>query len=53
VLEAQLLGRGLAGLAQVSARYWLEKSSSLDIDVAADLVSRLAWKGISRFPKEA
>ncbi|MDP9885391.1 AcrR family transcriptional regulator [Sinomonas atrocyanea] len=53
LLEAQLLGRGLAGLAQVSARYWLEKSSSLDIDVAADLVSRLAWKGISRFPKEA
>ena len=53
LVEAQILGRGLAGLAQVSARYWLEMSTSLDIDVAADLVSRLAWKGISRFPKEA
>ncbi|MDQ4491057.1 TetR/AcrR family transcriptional regulator [Sinomonas sp. ASV486] len=53
LVEAQILGRGLAGLAQVSARYWLETSNSLDIGVAADLVSRLAWKGISRFPKEA
>ncbi|GAB3282893.1 TetR/AcrR family transcriptional regulator [Sinomonas notoginsengisoli] len=53
LVEAQLLGRGLAGMAQVSARYWLEKSTSLEIDVAADLVARLAWKGISRFPKEA
>ncbi|WP_077490012.1 TetR/AcrR family transcriptional regulator [Sinomonas mesophila] len=53
MVEAQLLGRGLAGMAQVSARHWLETSTSLDIDVAADLVSRLAWRGISRFPKEA
>jgi AcrR family transcriptional regulator len=53
LVEAQLLGRALAGMAQVSARYWLEKSNDLDIDVAADLVSRLAWRGISRFPKEA
>ena len=53
LVEAQLLGRGLAGMAQVSARHWLETSTSLEIDVAADLVSRLAWRGISRFPKEA
>ena len=53
LVEAQLLGRGLAGMAQVSARHWLETSTTLDIDVAADLVSRLAWRGISRFPKEA
>ncbi|MGG5171140.1 TetR/AcrR family transcriptional regulator [Pseudarthrobacter sp. J1738] len=52
-LEAELLGRGLAGLAQVSARYWLETDGDLDLDVASDLVYRLAWRGISRFPKES
>ncbi len=51
-LEAQLLGRGLAGMAQVSARYWLETGGDLDLDVASDLIYRLAWRGISRFPKE-
>jgi AcrR family transcriptional regulator len=52
-LEAQLLGRGLAGMAQVSARYWLETHGDLDLDVASDLIYRLAWRGISRFPKES
>jgi AcrR family transcriptional regulator len=52
LLEAQLLGRGLAGMAQVSARYWLETDGNLDLDVASDLIYRLAWRGISRFPKE-
>ncbi|MHA7305842.1 TetR/AcrR family transcriptional regulator [Arthrobacter sp. TMN-49] len=51
-VEATLLGRALAGMAQVSARYWLEANGDLDIDVASDLVYRLAWRGISRFPKE-
>ena len=51
-LEAQLLGRGLAGMAHVSARYWLETDGNLDLDVASDLIYRLAWRGISRFPKE-
>ncbi|MET4004540.1 MULTISPECIES: TetR/AcrR family transcriptional regulator [Arthrobacter] len=52
-VEAALLGRALAGMAQVSARYWLEESGDLDLDVASDLVYRLAWRGISRFPKES
>lgn len=52
-VEATLLGRALAGMAQVSARYWLEANGDLDIDVASDLVYRLAWRGISRFPKES
>ncbi|MBD1542327.1 TetR/AcrR family transcriptional regulator [Arthrobacter sp. IA7] len=52
LMEAQLLGRGLAGMAQVSARYWLETDGNLDLDVASDLIYRLAWRGISRFPKE-
>ncbi|MDQ0755679.1 AcrR family transcriptional regulator [Arthrobacter sp. B3I4] len=53
LLEAQLLGRGLSGMAQVSARYWLETDGDLDLDVASDLIYRLAWRGISRFPKES
>lgn len=53
LLEAQLLGRGLSGMAQVSARYWLETDGNLDLDVASDLIYRLAWRGISRFPKES
>jgi len=52
-VEAVLLGRALAGMAQVSARFWLEAKGDLDIDVASDLVYRLAWRGISRFPKES
>jgi AcrR family transcriptional regulator len=52
VVEATLLGRGLAGMAQISARYWLETDGSLDIDAAVELIYRLAWRGISRFPKE-
>ena len=51
-LEAELLGRGLAGMAHVSARYWLETDGNLDLNVASDLIYRLAWRGISRFPKE-
>ena len=51
-LEATLLGRALAGMAQVSARYWLETDEDLDIDAASELIYRLAWRGISRFPKE-
>jgi AcrR family transcriptional regulator len=51
-VEATLLGRALAGMAQVSARYWLEANGDLDIEVASELVYRLAWRGISRFPKE-
>jgi hypothetical protein len=52
-MEAALLGRALAGMAQVSARYWLETDGDLDLEVASELIYRLAWRGISRFPKES
>ncbi|MCZ2403222.1 TetR/AcrR family transcriptional regulator [Paenarthrobacter sp. Z7-10] len=52
-VEAMLLGRALAGMAQVSARYWLETDGNLDLEVASELIYRLAWRGISRFPKES
>nr|WP_312856730.1 TetR/AcrR family transcriptional regulator [Arthrobacter mobilis] len=51
--EATLLGRALAGMAQVSARYWVQSGGGgLDRDAACELIYRLAWRGISRFPKE-
>lgn len=50
--EARLLGRALAGMAQVSARYWLESEGELDRELASDLVYRLVWRGISRMPRE-
>lgn len=51
--QAVLLGRAMSGMAQVAARYWLELEGEVDLDEASDLVSRLAWRGIGRFPKEA
>jgi AcrR family transcriptional regulator len=58
LVEAELLGRALMGLAQASARYWVEDtaeqgSAALGMDTASEFVYRLAWRGISRFPKEA
>lgn len=53
--EALLLGHGLAGLMKSSARHWAGQageSSRPDLETAADLAFRLAWRGISRFPKE-
>jgi AcrR family transcriptional regulator len=50
--EATLLGRALAGMAHVSARYWLQADAGLDRETACELIYRLAWRGISRFPKE-
>lgn len=50
--EATLLGRALAGMSHVSARYWLENDGEIELEVAAELIYRLAWRGISRFPKE-
>ncbi|MGP9528682.1 TetR/AcrR family transcriptional regulator [Glutamicibacter sp. AOP5-A2-18] len=50
--EGLLAGRALAGLSQVSARYWASTGDAVDQETAVDLISRLAWRGISQFPKE-
>ena len=50
--EGLLIGRGLAGLSQISARYWATSDSAVDQNSAVELISRLAWRGISQFPKE-
>ena len=51
VASARLLAAGLVGLSQVSARYWLAQADSIDRDRAVELVSALAWRGISHFPR--
>jgi AcrR family transcriptional regulator len=52
--EAELLSCGLAGLAEVSARWWLSSDPSRN-DIAKEravaLLSALAWRGISGYPR--
>ncbi len=51
--EARLLSVGLAGMAEVAARWWLAEGGqvTVPIDRAADLLAGLAWRGISGSPK--
>ena len=49
--EANLLGVALVGMAQVSARYWLAGDRTMPKDEAEQLIARLAWRGISGWPK--
>jgi AcrR family transcriptional regulator len=49
--QAKLLAISMVGLAQVSARYWVSNDSApIPLDLAKQLVSSLAWRGISGFP---
>jgi len=51
--EAHLLGMALVGMAQVSARYWLNTGRDIPKDAAEQLIARLAWRGISDWPMTA
>lgn len=48
--QALLLASGMAGMAEVAARNWLEDPDRIARDEAVDLVSSLAWRGIRGFP---
>ena len=48
---AMLLGVGLIGSAQVTARHWLERDSKLTRVQAQNLVTNIIWRGISGFPR--
>ncbi len=52
VERARLLASGMVGLSQVSARYWVQQSPHVSQQEAVDLLSTLAWRGISRFPRQ-
>ena len=47
---AMLLGVGLIGTAQFTARYWLERDGRVPRKAATDLVANLQWRGISGYP---
>jgi hypothetical protein len=46
-----LLGVGMIGYAQVTARHWLDRDSKLSRQEAVELVHNLMWRGISGFPR--
>ncbi|AZI58144.1 TetR/AcrR family transcriptional regulator [Nakamurella antarctica] len=50
--HGRLLAAGLVGLSQVSARYWLAQSGEVPQEEAVEMVYTLAWRGISRFPRQ-
>ena len=49
--DALILASGLCGMAEVSAQAWLRNGRPVPVDQAVAAVSRLAWKGISGFPR--
>ena len=49
--EARLLSVGLVGMAQVTARYWLSTRDHIPREAAEQVVARLAWRGISGWPR--
>jgi AcrR family transcriptional regulator len=49
--QAHLLGIGLVGMAQISATYWLSTDRAIPKDAAEQLMARLAWRGISGWPR--
>jgi AcrR family transcriptional regulator len=51
--EAHLLGMGLVGMANVCARYWMSNGQQIPKDAAEQVLTRLAWRGISGWPLTA
>ncbi|MEI8080244.1 MAG: TetR/AcrR family transcriptional regulator [Actinomycetes bacterium] len=49
--ESTTLAFGLIGMAKTSARYWLRSNKPVSRQDAVLLVSRMAWRGISGFPR--
>ena len=49
--QSRLLAVSLVGMAQVSARFWLQDQRGIAKEDAAMLVSGLAWRGIRGFPR--
>ncbi len=49
--QSRLLSVSLVGMAQVSARFWLDSKDEIDQKEAASLIAGLAWRGIRGFPR--
>lgn len=48
--RARMLAVGLVGLSRLGAQHWLDSDRSVPRADAVDLLSSLAWRGISGFP---
>lgn len=51
--RASLLAAGLIGLAEMSARWWLDHRDSVPREEAVTMIAALAWRGISGVPRQA
>ncbi|HEY5335848.1 MAG TPA: TetR/AcrR family transcriptional regulator [Mycobacteriales bacterium] len=53
--DARLLSVGLAGMAEVAARWWLatRDETNISLEHAADVLSQLVWRGVSGHPLKA
>lgn len=50
--ESELLARGIVGMTEATAAWWLDRKQHLPIDgVVADL-SELAWRGLASLPRK-
>ena len=49
--RALLLAAALTGLSETSARWWLPRKGTVSRDEAISLLTALAWRGISGFPR--
>src|SRR5918997_1515672 len=49
--RALLLASGMTGLSETSARWWLPRKGTVSRDEAVSLLTALAWRGISGFPR--
>ena len=49
--RALLIAAGLTGLSQTAALWWLPRKGTVSRDEAVALMSALAWRGISGFPR--
>src|SRR5690606_32940749 len=50
-IRARLLSVGLTGIAETSARWWLQHRGEVPKSEAVELMSALAWRGISGVPR--
>ena len=48
--EALLLSSGMQGMVQMASRRWLHDGAAVPREDAAELITSLAWRGISGFP---
>jgi AcrR family transcriptional regulator len=48
--EAEMLSVGLTGMAEVAARWWLSSGGPVPRERAVELLTTLAWRGISGAP---